>query len=317
MADIQRFAAALYDFDGVASVKAALSAAICRMPEPFGDCDADGVGEIYAGLSAAWPDFERRRYISITGVDGQGLSWVGEAGTYVGTFAEDWLGIPATRRTVHMRFHEFFRLDGADIVETQFGWDIPEVMMQAGAWPLAPSLGRDWCVPGPATCDGISPGGDGAAAKELVLQMLEKLVRHPAEGGPEVMELERYWHPKMHWYGPAGIGTARGIDGFRRHHQIPFLAAMPDRGGQDADIVFHFFAEGNYVGVTGWPNMRQTLSDAGWLGLPGVGREVTLKSLDFWRIENGLIRENWVLVDLIDLYQQLGIDVFQRMGELR
>ncbi|MEM8591657.1 MAG: polyketide cyclase, partial [Pseudomonadota bacterium] len=39
--------------------------------------------------------------------------------------------------------------------------------------------------------------------------------------------------------------------------------------------------------------------------------------LDFWRIENGLIRENWVLVDLIDLYQQLGIDVFARMEELK
>ena len=24
--------------------------------------------------------------------------------------------------------------------------------------------------------------------------------------------------------------------------------------------------------------------------------------LDFWRIENGLIRENWVLIDLLDIY---------------
>ncbi|MEL6915650.1 MAG: ester cyclase [Pseudomonadota bacterium] len=311
---VERFAQGLYDFSGPVD---ALDGAVCRMPEPFGTRDAPGLWEVYGELGAAWPDLERRRYISIAGVDGQGLRWVGEAGTYVGTFAQDWLGIPATRRTVHMRFHEFFRLDGEDIVETQFGWDIPEVMIQARAWPLAPSLGRDWCVPGPATCDGISPGGDGEAAKAVVIEMLEKLVRHPAEGGPEVMELHRFWHPKMHWYGPAGIGTARGIEGFRRQHQIPFLAAMPDRGGQNEGLVFHFFAEGNYVGVTGWPNMRQTLSHPGWLGLPGAGREVTLKSLDFWRVENGLIRENWVLVDLIDLYQQLGIDVFARMEDLR
>ena len=39
-------------------------------------------------------------------------------------------------------------------------------------------------------------------------------------------------------------------------------------------------------------------------------------SLDFWRIENGLIRENWVLVDLIDMYHQIGVDVFARMREL-
>ncbi|MEM6728019.1 MAG: ester cyclase [Pseudomonadota bacterium] len=288
------------------------------MPEPFGTVDAEGVLGIYREMLAAWPDFERRRYISIAGVDGQGLSWVGEAGYYTGTFAGDWLGIPATRRTVHMRFHEFFRIEDGEIAELQFGWDMPEVMMQAGAWPLSPARGRHGNVPGPATREGLTPGGgDEAASKQLILDMLGAMSRHPAEGGPEVMEMDRYWHPKMHWYGPAGIGTARGIEGFRRHHQIPFLAAMPNRGKYREEMVYHFFAEGDYVGVTGWPNMRQTLSDPGWLGLPGVGKEVTMKSLDFWRIENGLIRENWVLVDLIDMYQQLGVDVFGRMAELR
>ena len=43
------------------------------------------------------------------------------------------------------------------------------------------------------------------------------------------MELDRYWHPKMNWYGPAGIGSMRRISGFRNWHQIPFLKAMPDR----------------------------------------------------------------------------------------
>jgi len=37
--------------------------------------------------------------------------------------------------------------------------------------------------------------------------------------------------------------------------------------------------------------------------------------LDFWRVENGLIRENWVLVDLLDLYRQIGVDVLGRMRE--
>jgi hypothetical protein len=38
-------------------------------------------------------------------------------------------------------------------------------------------------------------------------------------------------------------------------------------------------------------------------------------SLDFWRCEKGLIRENWVLIDLLDVYDQLGIDVLERMRE--
>ena len=40
-----------------------------------------------------------------------------------------------------------------------------------------------------------------------------------------------------------------------------------------------------------------------------------MRSLDFWRVEDSLIRENWVLVDLLDIYQQLGLDVFLRLSE--
>ena len=41
-----------------------------------------------------------------------------------------------------------------------------------------------------------------------------------------------------------------------------------------------------------------------------------MRSLDFWRVEAGLIRENWVLVDLLDVYAQLGLDVLARMRAL-
>ena len=192
-------------------------------------------------------------------------------------------------------------------------------MMQAWAWPMAPSLGREWHVPGPATQDGIVQGpyekSSSYASCELIIDMLTSMKRHPSEGGPEVMEMNKFWHPKMNWYGPSGIGTGRGIEGFRKWHQIPFLAAMPDRGKFVDQITYHFFGDGNYVGVTGWPNMIQTLSDGGWMGIAPSGKRITMRSLDFWRIEKGLIRENWVLVDLLDVYKQVGVDVFSRVRE--
>ena len=40
-----------------------------------------------------------------------------------------------------------------------------------------------------------------------------------------------------------------------------------------------------------------------------------MRSLDFWRVEDGLIRENWVLVDLLDIFNQIGLDVFARLNE--
>ena len=147
---------------------------------------------------------------------------------------------------------------------------------------------------------------------QLVGEMLRELKKAPAHA--ELMELDRYWHPKMMWYGPAGIGSMRRISGFRNWHQIPFLNGMPDRDtiwGQGV-----LFGDGDYVGFTAWPGMQMTLSGDGWLGIPPLNKAITMRSLDFWRCENGLIRENWVLVDLLHVYEQLGVDVFERMREL-
>ncbi|MEO1749473.1 MAG: ester cyclase, partial [Pseudomonadota bacterium] len=105
--------------------------------------------------------------------------------------------------------------------------------------------------------------------------------------------------------------------GFRHWHQKPFLRAMPDRK-LDAmgDLMSDWFAADNYVCETGWPNMRLTLSGDGWMGIAPADKEVLLRSLDFWRVgADGLIRENWVLVDLLDMYRQIGVDVLGRMRE--
>ncbi|MCG7625204.1 ester cyclase [Epibacterium sp. Ofav1-8] len=317
--------AAMYDFDA-AGVRAAL-ASVCapdvlfRFCHPFGDLTGVDAfyDAVYAGLFKAWPDLERRDTIVIAGPDEFGNDWVGAGGYYTGVFIAPWLDIPPTGHQVSMRFHEFYRMVDGKVVEVQALWDIPEVMMQANAWPMAPSLGREWHVPGPATQDGLVPGPydteKGAATCQHIIEMLEHLKKHPAQGGPEVMEMERFWHPRMNWYGPSGIGTGRGIAGFRNWHQIPFLNGMPDRGQYVDEINYHFFGDGDYAAVTGWPNMIQTVTHGGWLGIAPAGKKITMRSLDFWRLENGKIRENWVLVDLLDAYAQLGVDVFARLRE--
>jgi hypothetical protein len=192
-------------------------------------------------------------------------------------------------------------------------WDIPELMMQAGVWPMGPQLGAHITTPAPMTGDGLTASGDGSATMAHVLAMLKELCRHPANPDPAVMDLPRFWHQRFNWYGPAGIGAMRGIAGFRNWHQIPFLGAMPDRGLDTGGLESHWIAEGNYTCETGWPNMRLTISNDGWLGIAPAGQRITLRSLDFWRMEDGLIRENWVLVDLLDMWAQIGVDVLGRM----
>lgn len=319
---VGRVRAALYDCDKSTLQKTLNEtfASDCKVHLAFPFEDMVGPGEFfskaYEPLLEAIPDLERRDYIVIGGPADTG-SWVGTAGYYLGVFERPWLDIPATCHPVMMRFAEFFRLKDEKIVEVQALWDIPQVMMQARAWPMSPSLGVEWLVPGPATDDGIHDGAHeqemAETSKQLVVEMLESLGKF-AEGGHEAMNLPKFWHPKMTWYGPAGIGTNRRISGFRNWHQIPFLKAMPDRvGGVGEEMTF--IAEGNYVGFTAWPGMHMKISDDGWLGIVPSGKQLTMRSLDFWRCENGMLRENWVLVDILDVYHQLGVDVFSRMRE--
>ena len=306
-----------------ATVQAALADvmaedATCHLCHPFGDME--GPDAFYATclgpLHHAMPDLERRDMIVTAGTTPEGQDWLGCMGSYMGTFTAPFLGIPPTGHLAHMRYHEFFRIKDGRVAEVQMIWDIPELMMQAGAWPMAPQLGKFLNTPAPMTQDGLTTTGDGSAAMTIVVDMLTDLCRHPSEGGPKVMNLEKYWHPLVNWYGPTGIGTARGLAGFRHWHQIPFLRAMPDRK-LDAlgNLMSHWIAEGDYVAETGWPNMRLTITGDGWMGIAPAGQEVLLRSLDFWRVEGDLIRENWVLVDLLDLYNQIGVDVLHRMGE--
>ena len=323
---LARLRAAQYDWDEATLLAAleegAAADAVFRLAFPFGDMHGPRTfhDRALAKLKAAWPDLERRDWIVIAGEDQHGAEWVGCAGHFIGTFTAPFLDIPPTGHLAHMRFHEFYRIEDGRIVEMQALWDIPEVMMQAGAWPMVPSLGREFCIPGPASGDGLFREARdperSRASRQLIIEMLEYMKRHPSQGGPEVMEMPRFWHQQMNWYGPAGIGTGRGIEGFRNWHQIPFLKGMPDRGGKVDQITYHFFGDNDYAAVTGWPDMIQTISHDGWLGIPPLGREITMRSLDFWRVEDGLIRENWVMVDLLDMYDQIGVDVFARMREL-
>lgn len=306
-----------------ATVQAALAEvmaedALCYLCHPFGD--VEGPEAYYATclgpLHHAMPDLERREMILIAGTTPEGQDWAASMGSYMGTFLSPFLGIPATGHLAHMRFHEYFKLQDGQITEVQMIWDIPELMIQAGAWPMAPQLGKFLNTPGPMPQDGLTASGDGSTALKIVIDMLTDLCRHPAEGGPEVMNLATYWHPRVNWYGPTGIGTARGLAGFRHWHQAPFLRAMPNRK-LDAmgDLMSHWIAEGDYVAETGWPNMRLTITGDGWMGIAPGGQDILMRSLDFWRVEQGLIRENWVLVDLLDVYNQIGVNVLARMEE--
>ena len=49
-----------------------------------------------------------------------------------------------------------------------------------------------------------------------------------------------------------------------------------------------------------------------YLGVKATGRPLTLRVMDFYRCAGGKILENWVLLDYLELFNQMGVDLIER-----
>jgi hypothetical protein len=270
----------------------------------------------FAPLLAAMPDVERRTDLFFGGYwdglicGGEGV-WVTCAGHYLGSFRCDLFGIPATGEPAWLRFGEFYRIADGRIAEARILLDIVDLARQAGRPVLPTSSGLELLVPGPRTQDGLlraeSDPALGRGCLDLVMQMIAGLGRYD-QINLESMGMSRFWHPQMMWYGPCGIGTTRAMAGFERHHQQPFLGALPDRKGGNHRARF---GEGNYAASTGWPSIHATHRGP-YLGVAASNKPVTMRVMDWWRAADGLLVENWVLLDLPHFFLQMDIDILAR-----
>ena len=271
---------------------------------------ADGLS---APLAAAFPAGQERTDIALSG-QWKGGHWLARSGHLAGVFRAPLWDIPASNRVAFLRFGRFDRFEAGTLAETLVLLDLPHLMIEAGVWPVGPALSGIVIAPGPASHDGIvgdTDASEGAASLALVEAMIGGL--HEFDGDLKTMQMRRYWHDDFWWFGPAPIGSFRGHADYERGHQRPFLTAFPDRiGGNHAARI----GEGAYVASTGWPSITATHSGGSWLGLAPGNRPVTMRVMDFWRRDGDALAENWVMIDIPDLLQQMGIDVFARMRAL-
>lgn len=280
----------------------------------------DAISEqFWKPLRHAIPDAERRDDF-VAGGRYRDTNWIGCFGHYVGTFENDWLGIPATQGIVNVRYCEGHELRDGKIATSYLFIDFIDLMRQVGYFPIAPSLGREMRWLPPMTHDGVVlTSQDESRSKhtiETILKMHAALGYYngqpPTRDVLDEMEMVKHWHSNFMWYGPGGIGTTRGLKGFEDYHQIPFLVAFPDRGGSDQG---HFIRIGDgYFAVTGgWGYLRATHTGSDFLGMAATGKQVRMRVMDFYRCDDDTICENWVPIDIPHLLLQMGIDVFGRM----
>ena len=276
----------------------------------------DGAGaiarELWAPLRRAFPDLERREQIVVAGTY-QEKDFVCSMSFLQGSFAEDWLGIPATHDIVTLRCCEINQVIDGRIVESHVLIDTLDVMRQAGVWPIAPSLGSETTWLSPADSSGVNLDAveheRGREALKLVKAMHAGLGTFDGKD-LRSMDHARYWEPGFLWYGPSGIGTTKGLAGFEAHHQIPFLRAFPDRR---VDKHIANIYDGDYVVTGGWPSVVATHSGPDWLGVGPTGNFIRMRVMDFYRVAGDLIAENWVPIDIADILRQMGVDVFARV----
>ncbi len=120
------------------------------------------IADFWQPLLRSYPDLTRQSHLFFGGkssgrIDGlqDGHMWVCGTGYFHGTFATDYLTIPATGSEVNIRWGEFCRVEQGKIVETYFLLDLIDLMQQAGFQVLPPSRGADGLYPPPRAKDGI------------------------------------------------------------------------------------------------------------------------------------------------------------------
>ncbi len=129
------------------------------------------------------------------------------------------------------------------------------------------------------------------------------------------MPQKAYWYPKMMWYGPSGIGTVRGLQGFVDYHQLPFRTAFERPVGtlEEVHAIRKTHGAGHYIRIGdgaysvagGWPSVYAIHNGGDFLGTGPTNRPVTMRVMDFYLHDEGLICENWVPLDILDLLRQI------------
>ena len=140
-----------------------------------------------------------------------------------------------------------------------------------------------------------------AETRRVVEAMVDGLNDHVIDG------IEAFFAPDFRWMGNAGCGTKHGVHEFQDHWQRPFQAAFSDKVCIDEARV----AEGQWMAAFG----RQEATHSGeFMGIAPTGRRVEIRYMDFWKVVDGKIVDNWVMVDFPHVMRQLGVDPFGGHG---
>ena len=120
-------------------------------------------------------------------------------------------------------------------------------------------------------------------------------------------DIGAFFSEHFRWSGNFGCGTKEGLKAFQDNWQRPFQAAFSDKVCIDEGRLYM----GEWAAAFG----RQEATHSGpFMGIAPTGKRVTIRYMDFWKVEDGRIVDNRVMVDFPGVLAQLGHDVFDGHG---
>ena len=273
-------------------------------------------------LFEALPDIERREQLVIGGAFRDKIQ-IGSISIISGTFEKPLFGIKPINKMINLKCCEVHELKNNKIIESHILIDLLDLIFQTGINPIYPSRGIEGNWLNPINTDGVNffekdiKVSEASLDQSLIMQrslnikpeletisdqeLKEKLTKHPQN---------KFWHDKMIWYGPSGIGTSRRLEGFINNHQLPFRKTFKERNywklGHYCEL-----GDGKFSMTAGWHSIQAIYGSDDWLGYKSNNQNITMRVMDFYHHDEGKIRENWVPIDLIHILKQIDIDVLE------
>lgn len=137
--------------------------------------------------------------------------------------------------------------------------------------------------------------------RDVIENMVDALNDH------RISDIGEFFSQGFRWMGNQGCGTKAGLKEFQDNWQRPFQAAFSDKVCIDEARLYM----GEWAAAFG----HQEATHSGeFLGIAPTGKRVRIRYMDFWKVENGKITDNWVNVDFAHVAAQLGIDLFNGEG---
>jgi predicted ester cyclase len=225
-------------------------------------------------------------------VEGDRVAYLGQIS---GRQEGELFGFPPTGRRMRVWGVNFFRMEDEKIIERWGQFDVLGMMMQLGLapgpdTPEAPEESPEYGDPRRA---GREDSSNIQANKDVYRRMVEEIVN---QGKYEVVD--ELFHPDYVDH-VAPPGTTPGLAGVKEIFNM-FRTGFPD-------VKFHIdqmVGEGNYVATLVHGEGTHT---GQFIQFPPSGKHAVWRSVGFFRVEDGLIREHWGIPDLLGLLIQIGI----------